>query len=241
MEERKSGGRRARIAALVVLVVLIGALSFVIFAPTQARESAPEGFVPLRDDALAERFRPVFDCPQEFGPILAVYYRAAKDASGNIYIAYHPVWERERNDAAGLTPFLSRNLYTGGLSLQRAMFGKGDIESVALCIDPSGGSVTEIDYETAKDYKASDFSVNHQKVVEKGPFSPPLRFRVMSWNHLFSLEEDSPAALERPDEGVALSYFTPKLWKEYEMWKNPQTRLKKDRAHFIWERGAVDQ
>jgi len=259
-----------RISHTTIFAIIIAAflvlLCFVLYYPTEKKESPPTGYAPLRDDELAAHFRPVFDCPSEFGPILALYYRAAIDDSGIIHIAYHPVWERERNDAKGIEPFLSRILYTGGLSLQGLMFGPGDIEAVALAIDPVGWKIVEIDYETAADYDPSAFSVKHEVVSLTGSFALPIRFKVISWNHLFELEgrgasqdeafvapapvldstmslstavPTSPAASSDFIPETRLSYFTPELWDKYGIWKNPETILRKDRAHFIWERGVA--
>ena len=270
----------------IIIAVFLLLLCFVLYYPTGKQESPPTGYAPLRDDELAAHFQPVFDCPTEFGPILAVYYRAAIDDSGIIHIAYHPLWERERNNAKGIGPFLSRILYTGGLSLQGLMFGPGDIEAVALAIDPVGWKIVEIDYETAADYNPSAFSVKHKAVSLTGSFALPIRFKVISWNHLFELEEQGasdakalvapatiigftmPPSTAAPDKVIdyatahaeaiassaapptpiassnsipeaALSYFTPELWDKYGIWKNPETILRKDRAHFIWERGVA--
>ncbi|OQB96885.1 MAG: hypothetical protein BWX81_01241 [Spirochaetes bacterium ADurb.Bin110] len=270
----------------IIIAVLLVLLCFVFYYPTGKKESPPMGYAPLRDDGLAAHFQPVFDCPSEFGLILAVYYRAAIDDSGIIHIAYHPAWERERNNAKGIGPFLSRILYTGGLSLQSLMFGPGDIEAIAFAIDPVGWKIVEIYYETAADYDPSAFSVKHEAVSLTGSFVLPIRFKVISWNHLFELEERvasqdesfvAPAALigsimppstEAPDkvidsaiapaEAIAstaapatptvssnsmpeapLSYFSPELWDKYGIWKNPETILRKNRAHFIWERGVA--
>ncbi|MCX7026389.1 MAG: hypothetical protein NT061_02615 [Spirochaetes bacterium] len=220
-------------AILAVLICVVAQY------PTGKKETPPSGYTPIRDDELAVRCKPSFECPLAFGPILAVYYRAAKDESGVLHIAYHPVWAREWNDTKAWGPFLSRCLYTGGLSLQRAMYGKGDIESVGLAIDPAREAVIQIDYETAADYKPTSFGVTHLAVAKKGTFALPLRFEVVSWNHLFSLQEESPAAVEKPGTEPPLSYFTPELWTQYAMWKNPETLLRKDRAHFVWERGAA--
>jgi len=165
------------------------------------------------------------------------------------------------------------------------MYGPGDIETIGLAIDPASGKIVEVDYETAADYDPSRFGVKHQEVTLKGSFDPPLHFQVISWNHLFRLEEDratelgngalsvepasnkvtsaerasgeAASANAKPTEvapaGVALagassteslgeaplSYFTPELWAKYAIWKNPETILRKDRAHFPWERGVV--
>jgi len=154
----------------------------------------------------------------------------------------------------------------------------------------------EVEYETAADYDPSRFSVKHQEVSLEGDFDPPLRFRVISWNHLFALEENGatepgngassveqvfgeaafgnatsaeaasaeaafgeaasantgstevaaavvalPGVAMEPLAEAPLSYFTPELWAKYAIWKNPETILRKDRAHFPWERAVVPQ
>ena len=238
-----------RVIFAILIAILLVLVCFVVWYPVGEKEVPPAGYTPLRDDDLAARYRPVFDCPAEFGPILAVYYRAARDDLGLIHIAYHPLWAGERNNTKAFWPFLSRILYTGGLSLQRLMYGPGDIETIGLAIDPASGKIVEIDYETAADYDPSRFSVKHQEVSLEGSFDPPLHFRVISWNHLFALEENGAT---EPGTGVLsvepvsgeaapLSYFTPELWAKYAIWKNPETILRKDRAHFPWERAVVPQ
>ncbi|MEN6499046.1 MAG: hypothetical protein ABFC65_00755 [Rectinema sp.] len=259
-----SSRSKHRVIFAIIIAVLLVLVCFVVWYPAGGKEAPPAGYSPLRDDDLAARYRPVFVCPTEFGPILAVYYRAAQDDSGLIHIAYHPLWAGERNNTKAFWPFLSRILYTGGLSLQRLMYGPGDIETIGLAIDPASGKIVEVEYETAADYDPSRFGVKHQEVSLKGSFDPPLHFRVISWNHLFRLEEDRAAV---PGTGVLsaelasgeatsaelasdeassaeaapLSYFTPELWAKYAIWKNPETILRKDRAHFPWERAVVPQ
>ncbi len=262
---------------IAVLAVLAAVVLFVAYFPTGKKETPPARFTPIRDDALAARYQPIFDCPTQFGPILALYYRAAKDEAGIIHIAYHPLWAKEENRAPGFGAFLSRYLYTGGLSLQHLMFGPGDIEVIGLAINSATGAIVQIDYETAANYDASKFSVTHEAVSQKGDFALPLRFAVVSWNHLFSLEGQggtggatTPAAPSvstvsaqaeqvgqgsatgtQPTQGGAgatqgsssqplLSYFTPALWNRYGIWKNPQTILRKNRAHFAWERASAE-
>lgn len=234
---------KAKVALYIACACLVVLVAFLIFAPSGPRRASASGYASLRDDGLAARYRPSFDCPEEFGPILSVYYRAAKDEAGLIHIAYHPLWARERNAAPGFSPFLSRSLYTGGLSLQRLMYGKGDIESIALTVDPSTGTITRVEYETAQDYSPSKFSVTHKAVVAEGPLSAPPRFSVVSWNHLFALEK--PESSPGPKDGAAesqppLSYFSDALWREYSMQKAWETRLRKDRAHFSWEEAAAE-
>lgn len=224
----------------------------------------PESFAPFQDDDLALRYCPVFESPSSFGPIVAVYYRAARDKDDNLHIAYHPVWKRERNDNSGFGPFLSRVIYTGGISLQRAMFGKGDVESIGVTIDAEG-EVVGLEYETAEDYRPDSFSVTHLPIKEEGKVDLPLRFRIVSWNHLFVRKGNEASAKvligitgteagREPDaqeifsaegtdvagtKSVPFGYFSAKLWSDYAMWKNPETILRKNRSHFIWERGAV--
>jgi len=170
-----------------------------------------------------------------------VLYRASRDENGNTHIAYHPVWEHETNPAPGLMPLLSRMLYTGGLRIQRTMFGKGDVEVVGFVIDPKG-TIVKIDYETAKDYDPKKFGVTHSDVSVKGKFFPPVAFRVVSWNHLFDLLKPGSGG-PGPDEAdvkPAPSYFTRQLWEEYGMFKRRETRLKKNRAHYLYEREHVE-
>lgn len=224
---------------IVIFTLFILSLCLIVFYPKGKKESPPSGYTFIRDETMAALYLPSFDCPPEYGPILAVYYRAAKDESGKIHIAYHPLWVRERNDTKSWGAFLSRWLYTGGLSLQRAMFGQGDIETIGLTIDPTDGTIVGIDYETAADYDPRNFSVKHLSVIKTGRFKAPLRFSVVSWNHLFRLEEEAPASLDAPASPLPLAYFTPELWSKYAIWKNPETLLRKDRAHFDWERGVA--
>ncbi len=265
------GIHRARWILLALLAFVVAAILFIAYFPAGKKEAPPAGFLPIRDDALAARYQPIFDCPAQYGAILALYYRAAKDEAGIIHIAYHPLWAKEENRAPGFGAFLSRYLYTGGLSLQHLMFGPGDIEAIGLAIDPASGAIIQIDYETAAHYDASKFSVTHEIVSQKGAFAAPLRFSVVSWNHLFALEgqggassvsagskgsvgaplSSTPSLSIAPAQGGAagaqasstqppLSYFTPALWNRYGIWKNPQTILRKDRAHFAWERSAAE-
>jgi len=259
MSAAKHRGFRLALGILAALALLWLAALLI---PIGAKAALPSGYEAFRDDALAARFCPVFDCPREYGPITAVYYRASRAKSdGSIYIAYHPVWAREWNDAPGFKPALNRALYTGGLSLQKTIYGRGDIESIGLKLSGDASTILEMRYETARNYKASDFSVSHLNVVLEKPAQMRPHFTVVSWNHLFGLVQAMPsfsaggaagtagipnAAVSAgewepyPAGQVPVSYFTQKLWKYYEMWKNPRTLLKKDRAHFEWERPAAE-
>ncbi len=200
-----------------------------------------EGFTPIRDSSLAKKFTPVFISNSEFGMPREILYRASVDEQGHTYIAYHPVWDYERNSTPGLVPFLSRILYTGGLHIQRIMFGEADIEVVGIKLN-SRKSIMEIRYERPKSYDPQNFVVAHEPVVLTGSFQPPLMFRVVSWNHLFEFipagkrsEDETAHALQLEPE-----YFTGELWEKYTMVKVHETRLRKCRAHFPWEREYIE-
>lgn len=230
--------RKPGLIAGGVLATLALAVLFLYFMPTGAPEAPPAYYRPVRDDGLAARYAPDIFCSPEFGSLLALYYRAAVDErTALVHIAYHPLWRYERNDAQGPMPFLSRTLYTGGLSLQRLMFGKGDVESLALTVDPLSGAVVALEYETARDYDPAAFSVTHEPLREEGVFSAPLSFEVISWNHLFRRVNASGSAAAV----LPVQYFTDKAWREYRMVKNPRTRIQKDRAHFVWERVSAEE
>lgn len=257
--KKKAAVRALSIAALVISLIL-----FALYWPIGVKETPPEDYIPFQEDDLALRYCPVFESPSSFEPVVAIYYRAARDREGNIHMAFHPVWKREINRYSGWGAFLSRSIYTGGLSLQRIMFGKGDVESIGVTIDPQG-DVVVLEYETAKDYHPDSFSVTHFPIREEGKVSLPLRFRVISWNHLFSRKGNEasakimagitgteagtmPETYETFDaEGadvpsarsVPFGYFSAKLWSDYAMWKNPETILRKNRSHFVWERGTT--
>jgi hypothetical protein len=200
-----------------------------------------EGFTPIRDSSLVKKFTPVFISNSEFGLPREILYRASVDEQGNTFIAYHPVWDYERNSTPGLVPFLSRILYTGGLHIQQIMFGEADIEVVGIKLDRQK-RIVEIHYERPKNYDPQDFVVAHEPVVLTGTFQTPLMFRVVSWNHLFDFiptgkrsEDEKAHALQLEPE-----YFTRELWEKYTMVKVHETRLRKCRAHFPWEREHIE-
>jgi len=57
----------------IVVVALIGC--FITAYPLGPEVPPPSDYAPLLDDNLAQNYLPSFDCPEEFGPIIAVYYR----------------------------------------------------------------------------------------------------------------------------------------------------------------------
>ncbi|MBI3396616.1 MAG: hypothetical protein HY042_12315 [Spirochaetia bacterium] len=225
---------------LAGIVALIGCLWLgLVYVPVKKSPSATPGFTPMRDDALALKYVPVlytgaFETPH------SLYYRAARDEAGRRHITYHYVWDYERNEADGFGPLMSRLLYTGGLRLQRLMYGKGDIEMVSVVID-SSGDVIDVVYETAEGYDPRQFGVAHRTIRTEGKAVLPLRFRVVSWNHLFERLDtgSTPASPAGTRVELPLRYFDRELWEDYEMWKPTETVLKKSRAHQPYERLAA--
>lgn len=222
------------VAVLLLIVIVLFAMAY--FVPTDNGSPFPEGFTPIRDDALAAYYAPAYIESDTKNPIRSLYYRAAQAEDLSVFIAYHPVWAYEKNETGtGLGPFLSRWVYTGGLCLQQLMFGKGDVETIAIRLDADLVPVS-VWYEYPEAYNVDDFFVRH-KTIEASypPNAERLAFAVISWNHLFDLATSA--------DGVTASltpqYFTDSLWTEYAMVKTRQTRIQKNRAHYPWERLAV--
>ncbi len=218
---------------ILILAAAAAVLVYITQRTTRENPLVVPNFQPIRDDVLAQKYRPYL-LSSPHGKPLALYYRASR-SDGKVYITYHFLWEKEENPAPGFKPWLSRQLYTGGLALQRRIFGKGDIEMVSLVIDPAG-QVESVEYETAENHSPEDFSVRHKTVQTRA--QPPLVFSVISWNHLFSLESSPPD----PSQWIDLDseYFTRDLWEEYEMVKPKETLLKRSRAHQPYERQPVN-
>ncbi|MCB1169378.1 MAG: hypothetical protein KDK25_03540, partial [Leptospiraceae bacterium] len=267
---------------------------------------------PLRDDSLALRFAPIIVAGKQDAPT-EMLYRLSQDASGNIHIAYFIVWESEINPAEGWGPFFSRWLYTGGLSLQKILFGPGDVEVIVMELAPSGSAEGQgyalrgLSFETAINYDPRAFGVQHHTVrlkslsperlvpsaqqidstfrlaldkhangsatpspgddAEKGTAEVhvelPLRFRVMSWNHMFQLvpngtsstgpmtgestaaslpgiisRESVPSSYREFRPGPA--YFGQERWDHYRIFKPTESLLARNRAHPLFAREWVE-
>lgn len=208
------------------------------FYPLAKYEVEAKGWTPLMDEALALKHQPIIYVDEAYGQPEGMAYRAAKNDVGEIHIAYHVFWAGESNPHEGFYPFLNRWLYTGGLSLQKTMFGKGDIEVIEIVLNEAG-QVLECNYETAISYDPSAFSVSHEWVTVKGEdYVKGMAFEVISWNHLFDLkaisEMENQGASKKID--LELKYFDQETWEAYEMFKATNTALKKNRAHFEYER-----
>ena len=229
---------RKKIGLILILIIIV-LLLFARFYPISHFETVIEGWQPIKDDALAIKYQPQIYATNSTGLPTEIRYRAAKDIDGTIHIAYHVFWDNEQNPNDGFYPWLNRMIYTGGLGLQKIMFGKGDIEVIEIVID-SQGDVIECQYETAKSYDATAFSVSHEWVQVDHHIN--MGFEVISWNHLFDMkaqsELDQNPSLIKMD--LACSYFDDETWKEYEMFKETNTFLKKNRAHFDYERLSAE-
>ena len=229
----------------LITVIIFSILVFLFNRTTAVNPLDIPGFSPLRDDAIARKYMPVLFNNDEYGIPTDLLYRSSRDDSGRIHITYHYVWTEEINRTAGFLPFLNRIFYTGGLRLQRIMFGKGDVENVSIVIGQSG-QVEKLQFERAANYSPDDFGVQHEEVNIDGPISLPIVLRVVSWNHLFDLEKRGPAGL--PEHGssqgspvkLEVRYFTRELWEEYTMVKEHEKLLRKSRAHQPYERESVE-
>lgn len=209
----------------IIPVFIVGALlGFFLTRTTKENSLSAPGFTPVRDDVSAQRYAPSILSGSEYGDPVALYYRAAENGD-RLYITYHYVWEKEENPHPGFLPFLNRTLYTGGLRLQKIMFGPADIEKVSVVV--RSGVIESVSFETAGDYNPSAFSVKHKP---QSLTQLPAALRVMSWNHLFEPAASGPAVSLKPE------YFSREQWEKYEMVKLKETVLSRSRAHEPYER-----
>lgn len=219
----------------VLVVLVLFSVAFYLNFPVRYNQNEVQLFEPIEDLALAEKFKPVVVKSSMYGDPVKLYYRASRDPAGNIYLGYHFLWEKEENNASGLKPFLSRWLYTGGLSLQKFMFGPADIEAVFLTISSDHRPLT-LEYETPGNYSDQNFSVEHRKAMRVAPLPEKLVFRTVSWNHLFVLE-DKP--VKEDTISLPVEYFSEDLWQKYKMVKKVEKRINRSRAHKEFERESV--
>jgi len=195
-------------------------------------------FTPVKDDELAKRYAPILESGSEHGDPYGLYYRASKDSEGNTLITYHYFWEKEENTGSGVGPFFSRNIYTGGLKLQKSMFGKGDIELVSLIIDKAG-KIQQVEYETAENYDPNKFGVKHKHMERKGIHKEPVLFKVISWNHLFDYIADNSGNASNTIRLTPV-YFNQQLWEEFGMVKEKESFFSRSRAHKPYEKEFIE-
>ncbi len=196
---------------------------------------------PSRAAETARRHAPVFVQSEEIPATLerVLYRTATTDDGRSLLAAYHPVWDFEQDPRPGMGPALTRAFYTGGLKLQRVIYGKGDVEVVEMEIDLETDRVVRLYYETADyDQAGNVIHVDVNLADEKIPDVERLRFEVVSWNHMLDLMgpgEDRDGRVYDLDPEP----FTEKLWKEYRMTKKVRTPLSMDRRHPEWEDGET--
>lgn len=233
--------RLIRIFSILLIIFIL----FIIFYPLKINKDSINGYEPIRNDVLANKFKPIIVSNNEFSKPYKILYRASTDEEYNTYIAYHIFWEKEVNLTNGFMPFLSRNIYTGGLKIQRFMYGKEDVEVVEVKLNPKK-EVIRIQYETAEKYNPKSFGVEHKNVILEGVDLEAykigdLAFRVISWNHLFELKKIEDLDIDEKEvANLEVNYFKNEDWKEYEISKKINTLLKKDRAHYEYEREFID-
>ncbi|MCS6985527.1 MAG: hypothetical protein NZM25_10445 [Leptospiraceae bacterium] len=185
---------------------------------------------PVRDDSFAQKFCPQIKAHPQYGSPYRMLYRLGIDNSGGFYLACHPVYEKEENPHEGFLPLLSRLVYTGGLSLQKIIFGPEDVELIEVRINQKG-EIYHIGYEDAENYNPTSFSVKHRPLTLLGG-KPPLCFGIRSWNHMvYPLP-----AKDCRDNTIKVEYFSEGLWKKYRMFKEREGFLRKSRRFaYPWE------
>jgi len=225
-----AGGKKPILNNGKWLVVIIGLLSFGYVWKYEGKEVKT-----MENQELAEKYCPVIVQGEGIKPEPeAIFYRMAEE-DGHILIAYHIVWAYEKDSGRGFWKVWNRLFYTGGLHLQKVIFGPGDVEAIELKIDKKSGRIIRIRYETARVRKSG--KIKHiPLVVEQDQIPPalPLYFEVISWNHLFKLIDPGQAKGKKIYQ-LKPKYFTDQLWEHYRMTKKHQGPLSQDRAHFGWE------
>lgn len=205
--------------------------------------SAEEEFKMFRDDALAALYAPLIVQPDSIPaePEMILYRMARSNDGGKIVMAFHVVWPFEKDNRKGFYPWWTRVTYTGGLKLQKVIYGPGDVEAVEIVLDRKSNKIINVRYETADwDQKGGVIHVHVEKNgCELPSQSNRLVFRVVSWNHMFDLIEESDIKSGEKLFDLPVGYFSHEDWNYYGMTKKKQTWLKRDRAHFEWETGPL--
>jgi len=220
------GNRKSEIGFRLIAFLFLVAITLISWTPWQP-EPAP--VKQLQDDALAEKYCPVFVQSDEIKPDLShIYYRMAQD-DNRILIAYHPVWLYEKDERKkGMDAIFNKLFYTGGLKLQKKIFGPGDVETIEIVVDKQSGKIIRIRYESASHQKQEKTGEELEKISK--PY-----FEVTTWNHMFDLISPEQAQGKKIYE-LKPEYFSKELWDYYRMTKKKQSLLSQDRAHMEWER-----
>ena len=208
----------------LLLIIILGTALFS-WTPWQAENISLKHF---QDDELAYKYCPVFVQAESIKPdINHIYYRMAEDDK-RIFLACHPVWPYEKDESKkGLQAIFNKLFYTGGLKLQRKIFGPEDIEAIEIVIDKESKKILRLRYESASHIKKE---ISEEKALE---IEKPV-LEVITWNHMFELITLEQAQGKRFFD-LRPEYFTEELWNYYQMTKKQNNILSQDRAHFEWE------
>ena len=226
------GSQKSRAAGLGLTAVLF-VLAVSLMAPAQW---PPEkvAIKHLHDDALAQKYCPVIVQDKGIEPeVTHIYYRMGED-EGRILIAYHVTWPYEKDESKGMAAAWNKLFYTGGLKLQRQIFGPEDNEVIEVSVDKKTGNIIRLRYESAEVSKIEEkVKQNHMGTEEKSA-ELPLYFETITWNHMFAHIRPDQVSGKRVYK-IEPVYFTQERWEYYQMSKKHQTPLSQDRAYYKWE------
>jgi hypothetical protein len=221
---------RSQKSGLILALLILAAF---LLAPAQwPPEKTP--IADFRYDALAEKYCPVIVQGKGIEPPPShIYYRMGQD-DGRILIAYHVAWPFEKDETKGVAAAWNKMFYTGGLKLQRKIFGPEDIEVIEFVIDKKSGQVIRLRYETATVSKEGDQVKQNHLNKEETRANPPVYLETITWNHMFGASGPDQVAGKQVYK-LKPEYFTQDRWDYYQMSKKRQSLLSQDRAYYDWE------
>ena len=188
----------------------------------------------LQDDTLARKYCPVIVQDKDIEPEVShIYYRMGEDES-RILIAYHVTWPYEKDESKGIAGAWDKLFYTGGLKLQKKIFGPEDNEVIELAIDKKTGNIIRLRYESAQVSKTEKKVKQNHMGTEETSAELPLYFETITWNHMFAHIKPDQVSGKQVYK-IAPEYFTQERWGYYQMSKKHQTLLSQDRAYYNWE------
>jgi len=218
-------GRKIKTHYWIRLLIIGLALNFI---SGYRWQEEPGEFQLLQEDEIAQRFSPIIVQEKGIEPEpSAIYYRMAYQAE-KIFIAYHIVWAYEKGEGKGLEKLWNKLFYTGGLKLQKVIFGPGDVETIELVVDKESGEIIRLRYEQAG-HQGVEKTAEDLKGIEK-PY-----LEVTTWNHMFELVSPEESSGKRV-YSLKPEYFTEELWSYYKITKKHKHLFSQPRAHFSWEK-----
>ena len=206
---------------------LLALMAIILISAFQWQEE-PGEFQMVKDDELAQRYCPVIVQGEGIEPEpSAIYYRMASQGE-RIFIAYHIVWAYEKGEGKGFEKLWNKLFYTGGLKLQKVIFGPGDVEAIEIVIDREKRDMLRLRYERAG-HQGVEKTAEELRGIEK-PY-----LEVTTWNHMFELISPEETSGKRV-YSLKPEYFTEELWRYYKITKKHKHLLSQPRAHFSWEK-----